>query len=113
EGGLLSAPLVSRGTADDPTAHDTFQVAASRDFDGKPIWTDLSYAQSDSALPVTERRIVVTVQKSITCCGLRPPPVPGKAGSSVERGSGRFAGVLRAGLLTAAIDRIPGLRVDD
>src|SRR5438067_6052064 len=95
EGGLLSAPLVARGSTDDPTAHDTFQVAASRDFDGKPIWTDLSYAQSDAGLPEAERRIVVTVQKSI------------------ERGSGRFAGVLRAGLLTAAIDRIPALRVDD
>jgi adenylate cyclase len=95
EGGLLSAPLLARGSAPDPTAHDTFQVAASRDFDGKPIWTDLSYAQSDAGMPEAERRIVVTVQKSIV------------------RRSDRFAGVLRAGLLTAAIDQIPSLRVDD
>src|SRR5207245_5502033 len=62
---------------------------------GVPSWTDLSYAQSASALPVSRRRVVVSVQKSIMDA------------------RGRFSGVARAGLLTHAIDAISTLRVDD
>jgi len=94
-GGLLSAPFRPRGGAPDPTEHLTFRTAASRDYDGVPIWTDLSYAQSDSALPIARRRVVVSVQKSIADA------------------RGRFAGVVRAGLLTHAIDAISTIRVDD
>ncbi len=94
-GGLSSAAFRPRGAAPDPTEHLTFRTAASRDYDGVPIWTDLSYAQSDSALPVVRRRVVVSVQESIADA------------------RGRFAGVVRAGLLTHAIDAISTLRVDD
>ncbi|HKC58455.1 MAG TPA: adenylate/guanylate cyclase domain-containing protein [Myxococcales bacterium] len=94
-GGLLSAPLRRQGPTPDPTEHLTFRTAASRDWDGVPIWTDLSYAQSDSGLPPARRRVVVSVQKSMV------------------DGHGRFAGVVRAGLLTHAIDAITALRVDD
>src|SRR5712692_2847470 len=94
-GGLSSAAFRARGAAPDPTEHLTFRTAASRDYDGVPIWTDLSYAQSDSALPVARRRVVVSVQESIADA------------------RGRFAGVVRAGLLTHAIDAISTLRVDD
>ena len=93
--GLSSAALHRQGPAPDPTEHLTFRTAASRDWDGVPIWTDLSYAQSDSALPPARRRVVVSVQKSMVDAG------------------GRFAGVVRAGLLTHAIDAISSLRVDD
>src|SRR5438552_3814742 len=92
---LHPAALHRQGPAPDPTEHLTFRTAASRDWDGVPIWTDLSYAQSDSALPPARRRVVVSVQKSMVDA------------------RGRFAGVVRAGLLTHAIDAISSLRVDD
>ena len=94
-GALLSGAFRPRGETPDPTAHLTFRTAASRPYDGVPIWTDLSYAQSDAALPVERRRVVVSVQKSMVGA------------------DGRFAGVVRAGLLTSAIDAIAQLKVDD
>ena len=94
-GALDSVPLVERGTGADPTSHLTFQTPASRAQDGIPVWTDLSWAEADAALPKAQRRVVVTVQRSIADA------------------RGRFVGVVRAGLVTASIDAVTRLRVDD
>ncbi len=87
--GLLGAPLEPAGDAIDPTAHLTFQTPVMRRFYGRPIWSDLSFSELDSALPEARRRVVVTVQKA------------------VEDAPGHFAGVLRVGLTTQRIDELP------
>jgi adenylate cyclase len=81
----------------DPTAHLTFQSAASSDnYDpksdleaikhGRIISTDLHWSQLDEMLPIEQRRVEVSVQKAI------------------EDSSGHFAGVLRVGLMKTEID---------
>ncbi|HYZ88789.1 MAG TPA: adenylate/guanylate cyclase domain-containing protein, partial [Myxococcales bacterium] len=94
-GALESATLTARGAGVDPTVHLTFQTPASRGQDGRPVWTDLSWAEADAVLPAAQRRVVVSVQQSIADA------------------RGRFAGVVRAGLVTASIDAVTRLRVDD
>jgi adenylate cyclase len=94
-GSLQAVPLVAGGTGADPTSHLTFQTPASRGQDGTPVWTDLSWAEADAALPPPQRRVVVSVQRSIADA------------------QGRFAGVVRAGLVTASIDAVTRFRVDD
>jgi adenylate cyclase len=89
EGALSSGVLRREPKGTDPTAHPTFSTTISREFHGKPIWSDLSYSELDSALPQAERRVVVTVQKA------------------VHDSAGRFVGVLRVGLLTRTIDALP------
>jgi adenylate cyclase len=82
----------------DPTAHPTFQTTAgSANYDstssdpaikhGLAIWTDLHWSQVDDMLPEAQRRVEVSVQKV------------------VEDANGRFAGVLRVGLIKSQIDR--------
>jgi adenylate cyclase len=90
-GALLSAPFERVGNPPDPTQHPTFQTAASRPVDGRAIWSDLSYSELDAGLPKSQRRVVVTVQQAI------------------DGAPGRFAGVLRAGILTQTIDALPQL----
>jgi adenylate cyclase len=91
-GGLLSASFRPEPNATDPTAHPTFSVTASREYYGKAIWSDLAWSELDLALPEAQRRVVVSVQKA------------------VDDMPGRFAGVLRVGLLTRAIDALPAAR---
>ena len=74
---LLAAP--------DPTSHPTFQQAAG-DFYGQLISTDLHWSQLDESLPEEQRRVEVSVQKSIASS------------------QGRFEGVLRIGLMQAKIN---------
>ncbi len=88
-GGLLSASFQPEPLAMDPTAHLTFTVTASREFYGKAIWSDLAWSELDQMLPEAQRRVVVSVQKA------------------VDDTPGRFAGVVRVGLLTRAIDALP------
>jgi adenylate cyclase len=91
-GGLLAAPFQGEPTAVDPTLHDTFAEPASRKYYGKAIWSDLAWSELDSARPEADRRVVVTLQKA------------------VDDAPGHFAGVVRVGLLTSAIDALPRLR---
>ncbi len=69
----------------DPTEHPTFQTAANR-FYGQTISTDLHWSQIDELLPEMQRRVELSVQKT------------------VEDASGHFAGVLRVGLFKSEID---------
>jgi adenylate cyclase len=69
----------------DPTEHPTFQTAANR-FYGQTISTDLHWSQLDASLPEMQRRVELSVQKT------------------VEDAAGHFAGVLRVGLFKSEID---------
>ncbi len=72
---------------DDPTASLTFQTPASRAFYGQLLWTDLYWSQFDEALPEAQRRVEISVQKTVDDAG------------------GRFAGVIRIGLLNEQVTR--------
>ncbi len=80
------------GTASDPTEHFTFSVIAAEPQRGQAIWSDLHWSEVDQAAAPAERRVVVSVQKTI------------------EDPSGRFLGVLRVGLMTNELDLIARAR---
>jgi len=80
--GLESAPE----PVPNPASHLTFRTAASRSFYGTLIVSDLHWAQIDSLLPESQRRVEVSVQKT------------------VDDAQGHFVGVLRIGLLKNQID---------
>ena len=80
------------GAAEDPTRTATFEVAAAREQSGRPLWSDLHWSELD---PGPERRVVMTVQQTVL------------------DGRGRFAGVVRVGLLTDQIDRVTRVHVDE
>ena len=84
------APVVRDGA--DPTAAATFVEAAARDQGGRPLWSDFHWSELD---PGPSRRVVITVQQA------------------VPDAAGRFAGVLRVGLLTERVDEIARMRVDE
>jgi adenylate cyclase len=87
QGTSVRAPAMTRVVPDvDPTTHLTFQTAASKDFYGKVITTDLHWSQLDEMLPEDQRRVEVSVQKAI------------------EDEPGHFAGVLRVGLMKTQIE---------
>jgi adenylate cyclase len=89
--GLLSASFVpTRTSMKDPTEHPTFITPASRvHFTGsRPVWSDLSYVEADEHLPDREKRVAVIAMRAL------------------KDREGRFAGVLRAGLLRETVDRI-------
>jgi len=71
----------------DPTLHPTFTTPAREDFSGRLLWSDLHWSQLDAELPESHRRAEVSVQQVITDA------------------AGKFAGVLRVGLLTQQLDR--------
>ena len=71
----------------DPTLHATFTTPAREDFSGQLLWSDLHWSQLDVELPESQRRAEVSVQQVITDA------------------AGKFAGVLRVGLLTQQLDR--------
>jgi adenylate cyclase len=75
------------GATMDPREHLTYSTTASI-ADGRLIWSDLAYAEIDSALPEPDRRVVVSAQKLIR-----------------DR-RGRPVGVVRAALDTKAVDEI-------
>jgi adenylate cyclase len=92
--GLRDAPLtVVKEEVADPTSHLTFATPASRRLYGEVVWSDLHWSELDT--DPTHRRVVATVMKSI------------------EDARGEFVGVARAGLLTAQLDQVAGLRVTD
>jgi adenylate cyclase len=92
---LSSGTLERQSPSSDPTEHDTFTVTAARDNYGRAIWSDLSFSDLDAALPLADRRVVVTVQKAI------------------EAAPQGFVGVLRVGLQTRTIDSLPRRRSTD
>jgi adenylate cyclase len=81
------AALEPPGPAADPTAHPTFQTPLRPDFYGQLVWADLHWSQIDEGMPEAERRVEVSVQKTI------------------ENGQRKFAGVLRIGLVKSLIDQ--------
>jgi adenylate cyclase len=87
-GAFDQAPLVAAPEGTDPTTHLTFVTLAAKRNRGRAIWSDLHFAESDAALPVAERRVVLTIQKAI------------------ENASGEFVGVARVGLLTTELDAL-------
>jgi adenylate cyclase len=82
---------VTAGSPGDPTLHDTFRAAANRDQQGRALWSDLAFSELDDGLPMATRRKTMTVQKAIFL------------GGGAAR---RFVGVLRAGIVSDALDRI-------
>jgi adenylate cyclase len=93
--GKIQQRLVDQVAPDgksDPTLHDTFRAAANREARGQALWSDLSFTELDAALPLEQRRKVMTVQKAIF--------------ASNGTNAGRFVGVLRAGLVSDTLDRI-------
>ena len=93
---VFDAPFAREPTAPaDPTVHATYSVTVAPANYGHAIWSDLAYSELDAALPLAERRVVLTVQKTI------------------ETTRGAPAGVLRVGLFARTIDGLPQLGVDD
>ncbi|HKC13860.1 MAG TPA: adenylate/guanylate cyclase domain-containing protein [Vicinamibacteria bacterium] len=94
--GLRAVPFArAAAPGEDPTTHPTFATTLEHHrYSSEPLWTDLHYAELDARLPEASRRVVVTVMKVL------------------EDDAGRFLGVIRVGLLTAALDRVARLRVD-
>ncbi|MBI3543746.1 MAG: cache domain-containing protein, partial [Deltaproteobacteria bacterium] len=85
--------LLGKTPVPDPTEHPTFTTPASRDFYGKPLWSDLHWAELASKSLGAGRPVVVSVQKS------------------VEGENRKFAGVLRVGILARRIDRVDQLKL--
>jgi adenylate cyclase len=99
--GAIGARTVTSGEGPDPTEHPTFQAAANRAFRGRALWSDLAFSQLDAELPPAQRRKTMTVQKAVFA---RTEGADGGGGPAGE--GARFAGVLRAGILGDALDRI-------
>jgi adenylate cyclase len=85
---LAGTPFARSPIGHDPTQHPTFAVVTSKRLWGVPVWSDLHWSESDSDLPEGERRVVVSVQKT------------------VDDVHGAFLGVLRVALLTDELDAI-------
>ena len=92
-GGSSSATPEAKASASDPTSHLTFATPASQDLQGQLLWSDLHWSELDSGHPEEERVVEVSVQQSVV------------------GDSGRFAGVVRVGLLTEQLDRAVQLRL--
>jgi adenylate cyclase len=90
QGALADTPL----PAFDPTSHLTYTTPAGPAY-GRAVWTDLHYTELDEALPVAQRRVVVTVMKTM------------------EDEAGRFVGVMRAGVRADQLDTATHFRVDE
>ena len=83
----------TRVDATDPTSHLTFATPASEEYQGQLLWSDLHWSELDASKPEDERAVEVSVQQT------------------VSDASGKFAGVVRVGLLTEQLDRAVQLRL--
>lgn len=90
---LKSSPVEAPGPAMDPTLHATFLTPAGKNSEDELLSTDLHWSQLDDALPQKERRVEMSVLKS------------------VKNNQLRFAGVIRIGLMKEQIDRAVHLDV--
>jgi adenylate cyclase len=88
-----ATPQGTRTVVTDPTSHLTFTTPASRDFHGQLLWSDLHWSQLDADQSQADKEIEVSVQQT------------------VESSSGRFAGVIRVGLLAEQLDRVVQLKL--
>jgi adenylate cyclase len=91
--GSLSISPETRVAATDPTSHLTFATPASKEYQGQLLWSDLHWSELDASKPEDERAVEVSVQQT------------------VADASGKFAGVVRVGLLTEQLDRAVQLRL--
>jgi adenylate cyclase len=87
---LLGTPWtqVQELSVEDPTTHLTFVTPANEKYTGKSLWSDLHWSQIDKDLPESQRRVEVSVQRTVT------------------DSKGNFLGVLRVGLFDKQIDTI-------
>jgi adenylate cyclase len=83
----------AEGGVSDPTTHPTFTTPAKSEFRGESVWSDLHWSQLDTDKPEGEGRVEVSVQKALM------------------DSAGKFAGVIRIGLLTAQLDRLVEVRL--
>jgi adenylate cyclase len=112
-GTFPSSPMGPPSAASDPTEDLTFSVIASRSLRGQTVWSDLHYAEADRALPIAQRRIVLTVQKAIFAAPGSSEVAASVASHSAPDGPlGPFLGVLRCGLLTQELDSVAQMKVD-
>lgn len=79
----------------DPTIHPSFTTPARPEFRGRALWSDLSFFEADGALPESERRRVVSLQKALWT---KP---------------GTFLGVVRVTLNSDRVDDLTRIVVDD
>ena len=86
------------GNTDDPTRHPTFTAAAAPTAKGRLLWSDLALSELDRDLPELARRKTVTAQKALR---LRP-----RHGGDERRDTQATVAVLRAGLVSATLDRL-------
>lgn len=94
DGGLASGPIVrTAAPPSDPTTHLTFITPAMARYRGRTLWSDLAFSELDEILAETDRRKELTVQKAIY------HDAPGAPGT------GAFAGVVRAGMISDDVDR--------
>ena len=87
-------PPAAEVAVPDPTLHPTFTVPSRPEEHGHALWSDLSYAEADAALPEPDRRRVVSVQKAVATA------------------DGAFLGVVRVALLSDRLDALTHVRVD-
>ena len=90
-----SRPVPAPAAAEDPTLDNTFVVPSSKDFYGRSVWTDLSWAEADKARPEEARRVVLSVMKA-----------------ALDRDSG-FAGVLRVASRAEQVDHLTALKLEE
>ncbi len=93
--GLLRAPFEREADASDPAARAWFVAATARGSYGTAAWVDLHYSPFDAALPQQQRRVGVSLQRT------------------VEDAPGHFAGAVRAGLLAQTIDTLASRGIAD
>ena len=72
----------------------TFRSLARRSNYGNAVWSDSHWSDRDTQLPPSQRRVLVSVQRT------------------VEDADGHFVGVLQVGLLTRQLDRIAQFKLN-
>ena len=70
-----------------------FHHTASKEYQGQLLWSDLHWSELDAAQPDEDKQVEVSVQQTVTDA------------------LGKFAGVVRVGLLAAQLDRAVQLRL--
>jgi adenylate cyclase len=90
ENDLFGAPFAQgqKTSIEDPTKYLTFITPANKQYAGKSLWSDLHWSQIDRDIPENQRRVEVSVQRTVT------------------DSKGNFLGVLRVGLFYNQIDLI-------
>ena len=91
---LFGTPFIQVQTESiaDPTTDLTFMTPANEQYTGKSLWSDLHWSQIDKDLPENQRRVEVSVQRTVTDA------------------KGNFLGVLRVGLFEKQIDKISSVQ---